>query len=118
MGADCSSEGEDNWRKGERIRQQRQSKCSRLHGFIMRSMARLHFKRMVHRCLRKTFLVAKGCFFFFFKHLLISNESEKEFMTTCFLNKYSKKREGGCLKSRRSLANFVKGREHEAMLVS
>lgn len=66
MGADCSSEGEDNWRKGERIRQQRQSKCSRLHGFIMRSMARLHFKRMVHRCLRKTFLVAKGCFFFFF----------------------------------------------------
>ena len=57
-------------------------------------------------------------FFFFFKHLLISNGSEKEFMTTCFLNKYSKKREGGCLKSRRSLANFVKGREHEAMLVS
>ena len=49
---------------------------------------------------------------FFFKHLLISNGSEKEFMTTCFLNKYSKKREGGCLKSRRSLANFVKGREH------
>lgn len=24
MGADCSSEGEDDWRKGERIRQQRQ----------------------------------------------------------------------------------------------
>ena len=64
MGADCSSEGEDNWRKGERIRQQRQRKHSRLHGFIMRSMARLHFKRMVHRCLRKTF-VGKRLFVFF-----------------------------------------------------
>ena len=35
-----------------------------LHGFIMRSTAGLHFKRIVHRCLRKTFLSKR--FFFFF----------------------------------------------------
>lgn len=37
-----------------------------LHGLIMRSVARLHFKGMVHRCLRKTFL---GKRFSFFKNI-------------------------------------------------
>ena len=37
-----------------------------LHGFIMRSMAGLHFKRIVHSCLRKTFLSKRFFFFFFF----------------------------------------------------
>ena len=108
MGVDCSSEGEDDWRKGERIRQQKQVNVPS-SWFYNEKRGKITFQKSGSQVPRKTFLGKR--FFFFKKHLLISNGSEKEFMTTCFLNKYSKKREGGCLKSR-SLANFVKGREH------
>ena len=63
MGADCSSEGEDDWRKGERIRQQRQVNVPS-SWFYNEKRGKMTFQKSGSQVPRKTFL-GKRLFFFF-----------------------------------------------------